>query len=132
MSSILQNEVTKIEIISDELFSTWIEEGKDIRHFEGSHDVSPEWHIKVQEAAQRYIDSAVSKTVNLPKDYSAKDLSELLLHYMPNLKGITVYKDGSRGDSPLVPLDPSEYKNRTKDAEDIGKGAECSTGACEI
>lgn len=126
------NEVTKIEIVSDELFSTWIEEGKDISHFEGSHDVGPEWHIKVQEAAQRYIDSAVSKTVNLPKGYSAEDLSELLLHYMPNLKGITVYRDGSRGDSPLVPLDPSEYKNRKKDAEDIGKGAECSTGACEI
>ena len=126
------NEVTKVEVISDELFSTWTEEGKDITHFEGSHDISPEWHIKVQEAAQRYIDSAVSKTVNLPKDYSAEDLSKLLLHYMPNLKGITVYKDGSRGDSPLVPLDPSEYKNRTEGADDIGKGAECSTGACEI
>lgn len=122
----------KSEIIADELFSTWAEEGKDISHFEGSHDITPEWHIKVQEAAQRYIDSAISKTINLPNDYKAKELSALLLKYMPNLKGVTLYRDGTRGDSPLTPLDITKYDKREEQANDIGKMADCVTGSCEI
>lgn len=126
------NEVIKTAIIADELFSTWTEEGKDISHFEGCHDIKPEWHIKVQEAAQRYIDSAISKTINLPEDYSAKDLSDLLLTYMPNIKGLTIYRDGSRGEEPLKPVDSSKYNKREKDVYDVGKQVDCATGVCDL
>lgn len=125
--------VQKKEIVADELFTKWIEEGKDISHFEGSHDISPEWHLLIQEAAQRYVDNALSKTINIPEDYPMGDLSELLLKYIPNLKGVTVYRDGSRGNSPLKPLDSEKYfKKRNEEASDIGKMVDCATGTCEI
>lgn len=125
--------VQKKEIVADELFTKWIEEGRDISHFEGSHDISPEWHLLIQEAAQRYVDNALSKTINIPEDYPMEDLSELLLKYVSNLKGVTVYRDGSRGDSPLKPLDSEKYfKRRNEEASDIGKMADCATGTCEI
>lgn len=125
-------EMDKKEIIADELFTTWTEDDRDISHFEGSHDITPEWHLKIQEAAQMFVDSAISKTINLPKNYNQSDLSDLLLEYIPKLKGVTIYREGSRGDSPLTPLDPSKYKKRNKEADDIGKMADCATGACEI
>ena len=126
------NSVKETKIIADSLLDQYIAEGKDVSHFEGTYDVSPEWHLKIQEAAQRYIDSAVSKTINLPKDYKLSELSELLLKYIPSIKGVTIYKEGSRGDEPLKQLDINEYSKRDKDAEDISKEMDCPTGKCSI
>lgn len=124
--------IKKTEIIADELFVKWVEDGKDISHFEGSHNISPEWHLAIQESAQRYIDSAVSKTINIPESYQIDDLSSLLLKYIPTIKGVTVYRDNSRSNSPLKPLDPSEYVKCNKGADDIGKANDCPSGICEL
>lgn len=123
---------TKTEVIADELFEKFMEEGRDVSHFESSHDISPEAHMRIQEAAQRYIDSAISKTINLPKDFKQEDLSELMLKYIPSMKGITIYREGSKGDQPLTPVDFSKYEKRSENADDVGKAADCSTGTCEI
>ena len=126
------NSVKETKIIADSLLDQYIAEGKDVSHFEGTYDISPEWHLKIQEAAQRYIDSAVSKTINLPKNYKLSELSELLLKYIPSIKGVTIYKEGSRGDEPLKQLDIDEYSKRDKDAEDISKEMDCPTGKCAL
>lgn len=124
--------VDKTEIIADEMFALAKKEGRDTAHFESSHDISPEAHLKVQEAAQRYIDSAISKTINLPRDFKQGELSALMLKYIPGLKGVTIYKEGAKEDQPLTPLDQSEYDNRTVDAEDIGKRAGCTADKCDL
>jgi len=124
-------------LVIDPLYKELYLRGRDVSHCVGAYDVTPEEHIKVQSVVQQFIDSAVSKTCNLPADFSPESLYDDLITYASDIKGFTFYRAGSRGNEPLEVVDVS-----TLDLDDLIKKGKttyisegidtCKDGMCEL
>lgn len=123
--------------VVDPLFKQLYLRGRDVSHCVGAYDVSPEEHIKVQAVVQSYIDSAVSKTCNLPADFKPSNLYDDLLTYANDMKGFTFYRAGSRGNEPLEAVDINtidlDKLIQQGTIEEITESVEtCKNGVCEL
>lgn len=91
--------------------------------FVTAFDVSAMQHLRIQAAFQKYTDNSVSKTINLPPDASAADVKKIYMTaYKLHLKGITIYRYGSRKNQVL-----SLKKKVVAESEYSGG---CATGTC--
>lgn len=136
-------EERKTEMIFHPLFADFMAQGKSVDHFTGSRDLTVREHMEVQKTVQYWVDNAVSKTINMPEDYTVADMSDIWLEYLPDLKGTTFYRENSRGyvdengkvhEPPLVAIPIEEAKKRfTAQATQATEFVDdCASGACEL
>ena len=103
-----------------------IEETKELyksEHARTAHQVSPEWHVKILAQWQKWVNGGVSKTINLPHDASVNDVRKVYkLAWELGCKGITVFRDGCRGEDGQAWVRPNTGT----------KSAKCSDEECVL
>jgi len=120
-----------MEVVVHPLLKSFLAKRKSIKHFQGAHDISPEAHLAMQAVCQKHIDNSISKTINLPKGCTFEQLSRDMRKYIGELKGITVYQDGSKGESPLIPLPLSEANEYLEQMAEEAAVNDCPSGVCD-
>lgn len=121
------------ETVIHPLFAQFVAEGRDTSHFQDAHDLTPRDHLEMQRVCQRHVDNAVSKTINLPPGTPLEELSALYMEYFPELKGVTIYPEGSRENQPLTPLTLEQAMGAAGDALLGTAGVDaCKSGECDV
>lgn len=128
------------EPVVQEYFEAHPELGGDVKklppHFVTALELTPEEHVRMQAAIQRWVDSAISKTANLPAHYTVEQTMELYqLAIKLGCKGVTIYRDRSRDEQVLVAKDETspgqreEVERRAAEARTEQAGAQVAAPA---
>jgi ribonucleoside-diphosphate reductase alpha chain len=91
------------------------------RVFKGAQDITPEDHILMQAEVQKYVDNAVSKTINLPNQATTEDIDRCYrMAYELGLKGITIFRDGCKEGT--VTIGQGEIKDKPREERTLKRG----------
>jgi ribonucleoside-diphosphate reductase alpha chain len=135
----LSGKTWKAQYIVDPTAKRLIEEGIPEDAIEDSVTLSSdvERRIRFQHWLQKYVDHGISSTINLPpwgselnNESRVRTFGETLLKYLPGLRGITTYPDGSRYGQPLVRV-PYQEAIQSEGVE-IEEGGNCKSGVCGV
>ena len=106
--------------------------------FATAHEITPEWHVRLQAAFQKATDNAVSKTVNFPNEATVDEVAWVYnLAYDSGCKGVTIYRDGCRENQVLTtgksyqekqPAEPIQREPRERPGEVRGVTRAMTTG----
>jgi len=101
------------------------------RIFVTTNEIEPDWHVRMQAAAQENVDAAVSKTVNMPNEASVLEVRQAyILAWELKCKGITIYRDGSKSDQVLERVITT--KTKKEETKFVSKTHEITPNAYEV
>ncbi|HDD64777.1 MAG TPA: adenosylcobalamin-dependent ribonucleoside-diphosphate reductase, partial [Firmicutes bacterium] len=101
------------------------------RIFVTAFDIGFEDHLKIQAAFQKYTDNSVSKTINLPADATVDDVRKVyMMAYELKLKGITIYRYGSKEEQVLTFGDTRSFENLIVAESEYSGG--CAVDICHF
>jgi ribonucleoside-diphosphate reductase alpha chain len=135
----LKHTVWQYQYVIDPIVKKLVDSGIDPNLIEDAYSIDFERRLEFQAWVQKYVDHSISSTVNLAKwgsetnnDATVRDLGNKMMKYLPELRGLTIYPDGSRSGQPLTPV---SYKTASShigeifveqaDMCDITKGGTC-------
>ncbi len=141
----LKGEVVHYQYVVDPTAQKLIESGVSPDAIEDAYVLAEdvERRVAFQAWVQKYVDHAISSTINLPSWGSelnnadrVQDFGNMLIKYLPEMRGVTCYPDGARGGQPLTPVkyttaskhmgqDFSEVVLEQADVCDITKAGSC-------
>jgi ribonucleoside-diphosphate reductase alpha chain len=136
----IDNSTWKFQYVIDATAQRMIEKyDLDPSELETAYDLAfdPARRLAMQAFVQSYTDHAISSTINLPafeeQPFTPEEFGEILLHWLPMLRGITAYPDGARGGQPLNVVSYDEAKEfEGLEFEEFGSESACVNGVCGI
>ena len=131
----------KYQFVVDSSAEVLIKEGIDPDKIETAVDLAaePERRIKFQHSLQKYVDHAISSTLNLPawgselnNEDKIPEFARVISKYAPGLRGLTVYPDGSRGGQPITAVPYKEAHAKRGVVFEDNSEEQCKSGVCGI
>ncbi len=123
-------------VVVDPVAKRLVEEGVDADLIEDAYTLSydPDRRLAQQAYLQRYVDHAISGTINLPRPLEGSEASEMadtLMGYLGELRGVTFYPDGARAGQPRTPV-PLEWALDNEGVQEFTDDATCAGGVCGV
>lgn len=128
------------EYVIEPIAQRLIDQGMNPSQIEDAYTIDTERRLKFQAWVQQYVDHGISSTINLPawgtpknNKQTVKGYGDLFMKYLPKLRGLTCYADGSRSGQPLTPVPYEEAikhiaKRETADICELsGHGGSCGS-----
>jgi len=129
-------EVRQYQYVIDSLAKMLIDIGVKPGEIEDAYTLAGdiERRLKMQSFIQEYVDHGISSTINLPpfsgREEDVKQFGNLLIKYLPELRGITVYPDGCRAGQPLMRVPYKEALGKEGQVFEDHSDRSCISGIC--